>query len=485
MGTVKKLEKIKLLIIEDEDFDVKRIRNTIANYHNQIILSEVVTNGNDALKTLQNNKNKYDVIIMDYQISGGLIGKELIHRIKSIDPFIQIIVITKRTINQSNVLFANELIDSGAFWYGTKYPSDIEKYIYQPTDFILCIFNAYEKRKLGISKSKSDKFLSSKMELLRQKSAFLGTSKIIKDILDNIQKYASSDASILIAGESGTGKELIASNIHYSSKRKFENYITINCAAIPADLIESELFGFTKGSFSGASEAKPGLFEQANNGTIFLDEVCELPINLQSKLLRVIESGEIDKIGRKKKYKVNVRIVSATNRNIEKLVNEKKFREDLYYRLNTIKIESPPLRFHLEDVPIYVNHFLDYFSNEENVKRPIISDEAVDLLAQYKWPGNVRQLKNVIHRLIVTNLDTIMVDDINNMMNNETDYIEKSMIQFGKSSNIVPWKNMEKKFRKQYFTYVRNNSSSDREAAKKLKIAPPNFHRMCKDLGLK
>lgn len=287
---------INILLIEDEEFDVMRVKKTVSYYDNRIKIIDVVSNGRAALELLRDSHDKYDVVILDYQISGGLKGEELIAQMKSYDPFIQIIVITKMTINITNYDFANNLMRAGAYWYCTKYPSNIENYIYQPTDFILSIFNAYEKKRLERYKTRSDKKLTQNIQSILELKKIIGDSEPMIQLKDNIEKYAKSDVNVLINGSSGTGKELVAWNIHLNSKRKYENFIPINCGSIPGELIESELFGYEKGSFTGASNNKQGLFEVANHGTLFLDEVAELPLAAQVKLLRVIQEGEIEKI---------------------------------------------------------------------------------------------------------------------------------------------------------------------------------------------
>ncbi|MBU1097533.1 MAG: sigma-54 dependent transcriptional regulator [Bacteroidetes bacterium] len=479
---------INILLIEDEDFDVNRVKNTISYYHTRIQISEIVSNGRAALEFIKTYPDKFDVVILDYQISGGLMGEELIRKIKDVDPFIQIIIITKMTINITDYEFANNLIKSGAFWYCTKYPGNIEDYIYQPTDFILSIFNAYEKKKLEKHKLRSDSRLKKNIESLLDSKKIIGQSKPIIQLKENIEKYAKSDVSILINGPSGTGKELVAWNLHLKSNRKYENFIPINCGSIPGDLLESELFGYEKGAFTGATNSgKSGLFEIAHNGTIFLDEVGELPLSAQVKLLRVIQEGEIEKIGRTQKISVNVRIIAATNKNLAHEVNTNRFREDLYYRLNVVPIDIVPLRQRGNDILQLFDHFMQYFSMDLGVETPEISEEANEILLNYKWPGNVRELRNVAQRLVLNCNGIITAKDISNPMilknhmilKDETNFEE---INFGQ---VLPLKDIEKIFRTKYFKYVRSISSSDSSAAEKLGLAPSNFYRMCKELGIK
>ena len=484
---MEKKDIINILLIEDEDFDVARVKRTVSYYDTRIKILDVVSNGRAALELIKDNFDKYDVVILDYQISGGLKGEELITQIKNFDPFIQIIVITKMTINITNYDFANSLMRAGAYWYCTKYPGNIEDYIYQPTDFILSIFNAYEKKRLERYKLRSDKKLTQNIQNLLEIKKIIGDSEPMKQLKENIGKYAKSDVNILINGASGTGKELVAWNIHLQSKRKYENFIPINCGSIPSELIESELFGHEKGSFTGAISNKPGLFEVANHGTLFLDEVGELPLNAQVKLLRVLQDGEIEKVGRTGKINVDARIIAATNKDLANQVMNGKFREDLYYRLNVVPIDIIPLRKRGKDIIELFNHFMNYFSQDMNIELPEIDEKAYDILLNYKWPGNVRELRNVVQRLIINSNGVITAKDISNPMilRNHIMIREETNFEDLYQGQVLPLKDMEKIFRVKYFKYVRSISSSDSSAAEKLGMAPSNFYRMCKELGIK
>ncbi|MCB0315797.1 MAG: sigma-54-dependent Fis family transcriptional regulator, partial [Calditrichaeota bacterium] len=300
--------KIHVLLIEDEEYDVRRVQNTLKPFAERIILRDITSDGHSALELLQAHKGQYEVVIMDFQIAGSLTGEELILRMKAVDPALQIIVITKRTINITDFDFANRLLEAGAMWYCTKYPGDIEAYIYQPTDFILSIFNAAEKRRLELEQQRSNRKLSQNVEDILREKRIIGESEVVQKLKQQIAMCANNDAIVLIRGLSGTGKELVAANIHYQSRRRLEKFVAINCGSLPQDLIESELFGFEKGAFTGAQERKKGLFEIADNGTLFLDEIAEMPLSAQVKLLRVIQEGEIDKIERTEKVKVHVRV---------------------------------------------------------------------------------------------------------------------------------------------------------------------------------
>ena len=478
---------ISVLLVEDEEYDVVRVKNTIKPFSDRIKISDVVSDGNDAMEHIIKKGDTYDVVIMDLNLSGGLMGEKLIQEIKQNAPSLQIIVITKMTLNVTDYNFANKLIKAGAFWYGTKYPGDIE-YIYQPTDFILSIINASERSRIEKAWLKSNQRLVKNVQDILNDKKIIGVSEQALRLKDDIYKYAKSDVNILISGSSGTGKELVAYNIHYNSSRKFENFVAINCGGLPSELVESELFGYEKGAFTGADKKKPGLFEVANNGTVFLDEITELPPPAQVKLLRVIQDGELEKIGRTEKVKVDVRIIAATNRNIEEEVKAKRFREDLYYRLNVIYIHVPDLTHRRDDIPVLIDHFLSHYSASMGRDKPSLDEEVLDVFTNYPWPGNVRELKNVVQRLLFTDQLNVTAAQARHAIgapseedrNTSTDGFESIF-----RSNPLPLSQMERMIREKYFQFIRKNSSSDTDAARKLGLAPSNYYRMAKQLGLK
>jgi DNA-binding NtrC family response regulator len=481
-------EIIGVLLIEDEEFDVRRVRSTLRPFSDHIQIREVVSNGDTALQILTQHHDQFDIVIMDFQIAGGMMGEALIRAIKRIAPLLQIIVITKMTVNITDFDFANRLLQAGAFWYCTKYPSDIEGYIYQPTDFILSIFNAFQRKRLEREQSRSEKKLLHNVEGMLSRTKILGISEQIQKIRAQIKQLAAVDATVLISGASGTGKELVAVNIHYESKRKLESFIPINCGSIPHDLIESELFGYEKGAFTGASVSKRGLFEQANRGTIFLDEVAELPLSAQVKLLRVMQNGEIEKIGRTEKLKVDVRLIAATNKILQKEVSAGRFREDLFYRLHVVPLYIPPLKERPEDILVLWEHFMRQMSSDMIKPTPTTEDAAFSILKAYTWPGNVRELMNVVQRLLLRDENIITPGIISEVLSLHPSPIlssENDAIVFPDSEKSLSLREMEWIFRKKYFAYIRKNSSSDADAARKLGLAPPNYHRMCKELGLK
>ena len=282
------------------------------------------------------------------------------------------------------------------------------------------------------------------VDKIRRSVGMIGESSKIIEMLSLISQVATTDISILVSGESGSGKEMVAKAIHKNSKRKFESLVIVNCAAIPSGIIESELFGHKKGSFTGAIENKKGYFEEANKGSVFLDEIGELPKETQAKLLRVIESGEFIRVGESKSEKTDVRIITATNRNLKDEVNKNNFRQDLYFRLKTINIVVPPLREHLSDLPLFIERFGLEFTDKNDISFKGFSSEAIALLKTYNWPGNIRELKNTVESLLVINkgkriipemvkeqLNIIDFDNNSNSIipiNEESDKIERELI---------------------------------------------------------
>ena len=253
------------------------------------------------------------------------------------------------------------------------------------------------------------------MSIIKQigKHSIIGNSQGIRDVFGIVEKAAASDSTVMIFGESGTGKELIARALHQNSKRENKPFIAVNCGAIPHELLESELFGYEKGAFTGASHTRIGRLELANEGTVFLDEIGDMSVALQVKLLRVLAEQEIDRLGGTKPVKVNVRFITATHRNIEDAIKEGKFREDLYYRLNIIPIVIPPLRDRESDIPLLVQHFLKKCNENQDQQAKVISDETIQILANYSWPGNIRELGNFIERMVVLSVgDNITPRDL-------------------------------------------------------------------------
>lgn len=324
------------------------------------------------------------LVITDIRMP-GMTGLDLLSRVKAINPDTPVILVTAfGTVND-----AVEAMKLGA------------------ADYVLKPLNA-DELKVNVRRALERQELVSENRNLRELAAstfrfesIIAQSRKMRNVLEIAAQVAPRDSTVLLTGESGTGKELLAKAIHQNSTRKAKPFVAVNCGALPEALAESELFGHRKGAFTGAIADRAGKFESANEGTVFLDEIGELPLSMQVKLLRVIQEREIDKIGNPTPIKVNVRIIAATNRNLKNRVEDNEFREDLYYRLSVVTIEIPPLREHREDTPLLLHYFLDKLQKRYNIPALKITDEAIERLTQYNWPGNVRELENVTERLVV------------------------------------------------------------------------------------
>ncbi len=356
----------------------------------------VATTGDslEASKTIK--REEVDLIITDLRMK-GLKGLDLLEEAKKLLPLTPVIIITAFGTIESAI----QAIKMGAFDYITK--------PFQMDELILTVKKALENRFL----KKEIVRLKKEVESRYQFHLLIGKSPSMQKIYDLVERISDTSANILISGESGTGKELVAKSIHYNGSRKNGPFIAVNCAAIPETLLESELFGYKKGAFTDAKTDKRGLVFEANEGTLFLDEVTEIPYALQAKLLRVIEERNVRPLGDTNSYPVNVKIISATNSNIKSLIQQGRFREDLYYRLKVIDIELPSLRERKEDIPLLVKHFFDKFNNELKKGISGISEDALKVLLNYSWPGNVRELENVIQRAItLAQHEVILPEDL-------------------------------------------------------------------------
>ncbi len=312
-------------------------------------------------------------------------------------------------------------------------------------------------------------------EDISRKWQLVGQSPVVRDLKDQITILASNTSRVLITGESGTGKELVARLIHYNGPRASNPFIEVNCAAIPQELIESELFGHEKGSFTGAYERKKGKFELADNGTLFLDEVGDMSLQTQAKVLRVIETQEFQRVGGSKKIRVDVRIIAATNKELHEEVKKGNFREDLFYRLNVIPLHIPPLRERKEDIPLLVDYFLEEFSQEYKKTRKRLTEEAMQVLINYDWPGNVRELKNVIERLVImTRHDTVTEKDIFLYNIGKKDYFSYKTLKEAREA-------FERDF---ILAKLRENNWNISRTAEVLNIERSNLHRKIKNYGL-
>jgi len=291
-----------------------------------------------------------------------------------------------------------DALNAGAFSY-IKKPFD-------KVELLVTIEKAFEVSELTAENLRMKRNISHKL-----KDRLLGTSEKIEHVRSIINKVADTDSTVLIHGESGTGKEIVAKSLHFGSNRASAPFVPINCGAIPEDLLESELFGHEKGAFTGAIATKIGRFEAANGGTVFLDEIGDMSPGLQVKILRVLQEKEFERVGGRKTIKVDIRVLAATNKDLKKAIKEKNFREDLYYRINVIPIDMPPLRERKEDIPIFVKHFLETMSKKKNRNMMTISSDAMRHFEGYEWPGNVREMENIIERMVVLNESDIVTEE--------------------------------------------------------------------------
>lgn len=382
-----------ILVVDDSEdmLEVLRRNLTLKGYKTYTVQSVP-----DAIKIL--DSAKVDLVITDLKIPevGGL---ELIKHIRANFKNIEVLVIT----GYPSIQGAVDAVKTGAEEYLVKSFTDEELFA--------AVQRSFDKLNARIATQVKSHFRNKTLQ------GIIGVSKAIQEVFNTIKKVSITSATVLITGESGTGKELVARAIHYSGTDVSSPFVPVNCGGIPEELIESELFGHLKGTFTGATETRGGFFHTADGGTIFLDEISNTSFSMQIKLLRVLQDKEVYMIGSKKPQKVNVRIIAATNIDLFDLVKKNKFREDLYYRLNVLNINIPPLRDRGEDIFLLIHHFTNKFAKEANKPKTQFSDKALQILKDYHWPGNVRELQNIVQRLVImTEEDIIDVPDLPSIM---------------------------------------------------------------------
>jgi two-component system NtrC family response regulator len=373
------MDNLSILLIDDEISQLTSLKSFLSRRNHTIYTAE---NGNDALDII--HKNLIDVALTDFRMP-GMNGLEVLKEIKMINPEIEVVVTTA----YGNIDQAVDIMKSGAYDYLTK-PIDLD-------ELENLLFRIKEKKNL----LKENKYLREQLKEKFKFDSIISQSGKMEDVLNLVGRVANSKATALIKGESGTGKELIAKALHFASSRKDNPFITVNVAALSENLMESELFGHEKGSFTGAIAKRIGRFEEANKGTLFIDEIGDIPLNIQVKLLRAIQFGEIQRIGSNNTEKIDVRIIGATNRNLEEMIEQGEFREDLFYRLNVVSVDIPPLRERKEDIPLLIEHFIKKYSQINSKEVSKISHYALDKLLKYHYPGNIRELENIIERSVI------------------------------------------------------------------------------------
>ncbi len=380
------LRKSHVLVVDDEELYRRALERILKRVGHEVLTAR---DGSEAVGVV--SSRPVDLVLCDVKMP-GINGLELVRQIHEIEPDLPCIVITGYSSAENSV----EALRAGAFWYLEK-PFEQER---------LDVVRRLVEQAIEHGRLKAENRLLH--SALRSKYKFdniVGRSAALQKVLATVEKVADTESTVLITGESGTGKELIARALHYNSRRADRMLVTVNCGAIPEELLESELFGHVKGAFTNAVHHREGRFSLANGGTIFLDEIGDMSPNLQVKLLRVLQERTFEPVGSSKTIKVDVRIIAATNQDLPNLIEAKAFRQDLYYRLNVLPIEVPPLRQRPDDIPLLVHHFLDTARQERNSPVESIGDEAMRRLMDHEWPGNVRELENVVERLAVLSCD--------------------------------------------------------------------------------
>ena len=396
-----------VLIIDDES-SIRKVLSELLKYEGYT--TDEASEGEEALNKFR--QKVFDVVLCDIKMP-KMDGIEFLEKATQINPDIPIIIIS----GLGNVDKAVEAVKKGAYDYISK-PPDLNR-------ILITIRNAVEKKTLV----STNKILKRKVTRVQE---MVGNSNAINKIKSTIDKVAPTDARVLITGENGSGKELVARWIHEKSKRNNANIVEVNCAAIPSELIESELFGHEKGSFTSAHKLRIGKFEQASGGTLFLDEVGDMSLNAQAKVLRALQEGKITRVGAIKDIDVDVRVVAATNKNLLKEVKENKFRLDLYHRLGVIIIHVPSLNERKEDIPQLVDYFMEQISSEYGQAKKSIDVNAVEALQLHNWSGNIRELRNVVERLIILSEKNITKEDVSNFV-----LYKDGFIQSNKNSEVM------------------------------------------------
>jgi DNA-binding NtrC family response regulator len=377
----------KILIIDDERFIRSSLREILEYEKYEVIEAQ------DGAEGLQKIKDEeIDLVLCDVKMP-ILDGMDVLDQVRQLDRSPQFIMISAHGTIETAV----EATKKGAFDFISK-PPDLNR-------LLLTVRNALDKKQLVTETKVLKKKLSKKLDMV-------GDSPALQAVKDTIEKVAPTDARVLITGQNGTGKELVAHWIHEKSRRQEQPYVAVNCAAIPSELIESELFGHEKGSFTSAHKQRTGKFEQADRGTLFLDEIGDMSLSAQSKVLRALQENLITRVGSDKDIKVDVRVLAATNKDLKKEIEAGRFREDLYHRLSVILIHVPPLKDRKEDIPLLLDKFLEDIAQENGSAKKKISDQALKGLQELPWTGNIRELRNVVERLVILGETTISLEDV-------------------------------------------------------------------------
>ena len=452
---------MNILIVDDEEV-LQDVLTSLVRREGWSPLS--ARTGEEALQVLE--REEVDLVLLDLMLP-GMSGMEVMRQVLARDPDQVVVIITA----YSSIEGAIEAMRDGAFHYIPK--------PFKNDEVLLTIEKGLAQRRLA----RENRELR---EQLRQRYAFdniIGKSKPMAKVFEVIRLAAPSKSNILILGESGTGKELVAKAIHHHSRRSEGPFVTVNSGSMPHDLLESKLFGHVKGAFTGAISSKKGLFEMASGGSIFFDEIGNIPLETQAKLLRVIQEKEFMPLGGVETLKSDARVIAATNADLEKLVQDGDFREDLYYRLNVINIQLPPLRQRIEDIPLLARHFLLHYSQENEKEISEIATPAMELLMDYPWPGNVRELENVIERATVLSTGDLL--DVELLPPGVREPRPSDLPAPELPSNGLSFKEAVASFERQLIVRaLKLEDGVQKRAAERLKVKPTTLHEMMKRLGI-
>jgi len=452
-----------ILVVDDDNAHRTMLRTLIGGWGYEI---DDADDGAVAIKKV--NEQSYDLILMDVRMV-KISGLEALEKIKSLNPAIPIIIMTA----YSSVETAVDALKKGAHDYLTK-----------PLDF--------DKLKITIERSMEHTRLKEENRLLKQslgqhfdRRNIIGHSPAMINLLETVAQVAPSEATVLITGDSGTGKELIAGAIHFNSHRKDGPFIKLNCAAITETLLESELFGHEKGAFTGAERRKEGRFFQAHGGSLFLDEVSEMSLTMQVKLLRVLQEREFTRVGGENTIQVDVRMIAATNKNLPELISNGDFREDLYYRLNVVGLEIPPLKKRREDIPLLAQHFLEVFGARNHKEIKGYTPQAMDNLVRYDWPGNVRELMNSVERAVVLSQgDFLSEKDFTIIHGSDVNHNDPGPDRANGPSNVDGATPLEEVEKTTILNTLEASGGNKSEAARRLGITRKTLHKKLKAYGV-
>lgn len=454
------MKKLTVLLIDDEDAQLQSLKSFLARRDYEVLTS---LDGKDGLAKIENNH--VDVVLTDFRMP-NMDGYTVLGKVKEFNPDIDVIVMTA----YGSVEDAVNIMKTGAYDYLSK-PIDLDE-----------LENMLEK-------IREKKFLISENKLLKKQleekfkfDSIISESGEMEEVLNTAGRVATSKASVLVRGESGTGKELIAKAIHFASDRKDKPFVTVNISSLSENLLESELFGHEKGAYTGAIQQRVGRFEEADGGTLFIDEVGDIPLQAQIKLLRAIQFNEIQRIGGNSTIKVDVRIITATHRSLEKMIEENEFREDLFYRLNVVSICIPPLKKRKSDIPGLVNHFIHKYSQANDKDVSSLTSESMDQLMKYTYPGNIRELENIIERAVVLSRDEVItLADLPNQIRTKSEKIifDPTNLDDGYEQKV---KTFEKEMIVEALSQTNGNKSA---AARLLKITERHLRSRLDILELK